>query len=302
MTRKPLWKVTIATTAEAEDAIGEALSCAVGQAVASYTDLETGRAYVTAYLDKPPAQSSGWRRELRIRLREIKACGLKVGRGTVTVAKVRRQDWAESWKRHFRPLRIGSALVVRPSWSRLKPGKGQHVVVLDPGLSFGTGQHPTTAFCLQQLVKRRRAGKPQSFLDIGTGSGILAIAALKLGYNPVEAFDFDPEAVRVARANARQNGVADRIRITRQDLTKLPVGATRRHAVVCANLLSNLLLAERKRILARLAPAGVLVVAGILKQEFSAVQAAYEAAGLRLAASRGQREWRSGAFVRRRPD
>ena len=146
------------------------------------------------------------------------------------------------------------------------------MVVLDPGLSFGTGQHPTTAFCLRQLVARRRPGEAQSCLDIGTGSGILAIAAAKLGYAPVDAFDFDPEAVRIARANARRNGVAARIRFSRQDLTKLPRRSARKYSLVCANLISSLLLAERERILARLQPDGVLVVAGILKEEFAQVQ------------------------------
>jgi ribosomal protein L11 methyltransferase len=171
------------------------------------------------------------------------------------------------------------------------------VVVLDPGLSFGTGQHPTTAFCLEQLVARRSSKERQSLLDLGTGSGILAIAAAKLGYKPISALDFDAEAVRVARVNARRNRVADRIRFSRRDLTRMPRRAGRTYAVVCANLLADLLLAERERILARLQPVGLLVLAGILKTEFAAVQAAYEAAGLRLVASRAEKEWRSGGFT-----
>ena len=186
--------------------------------------------------------------------------------------------------------------MVKPSWSGLKPRKGQAVVVLDPGLSFGTGQHPTTAFCLEQLVSHRRRAEPQSLLDIGTGSGILAIAAAKLGYAPVHAFDYDPEAIRVAAANARRNRVADRIRFSRQDLARFPVHRARRYSVVCANLISSLLLAEGRRIVGVLAQDGVLLLAGILKGEFPAVQAAYEGLGLRLVASRAQREWRSGAF------
>jgi ribosomal protein L11 methyltransferase len=165
-------------------------------------------------------------------------------------------------------------------------------------MSFGTGQHPTTSFCLRELVRRRRATQPQSFLDIGTGSGILAIAAAKLGYNPVDAFDFDPEAIRIAQANARLNRVSDRIRFARQDVTRLARRAPRQYSVICANLISTLLEAARARILARLAQGGVLVVAGILDTEFPRVAAAYQATGLRLVRSRVEKEWRSGAFLR----
>jgi ribosomal protein L11 methyltransferase len=198
------------------------------------------------------------------------------------------------------PIEIGTALLIKPSWNRRKPRKGQGMVVLDPGLSFGTGQHATTGFCLRQLVAKSNhetRNSKQSFLDIGTGSGILAIAAAKLGYSPVYAFDFDPESVRVARANARKNGVLGKIQITRQDLTRIPQRSIKKYDIVCANLISNLLIAERERIISRLKPDGTLVLAGILKTEFSLVNSAYEQAGLKLIASRAEKEWRSGAFV-----
>jgi ribosomal protein L11 methyltransferase len=169
--------------------------------------------------------------------------------------------------------------------------------LLDPGLSFGTGQHPTTAFCLKQLVARRRWSKPQSLLDIGTGSGILAIAAARLGYKPVHAFDLDPEAVRTARANARQNGLGRRIHFSQQDVTKL-CRTDQNCAVICANVLTNVLLAECSRIVDWLAPRGVLILAGILKEEFAQIQRAYEAYGLRLIAAKTEKEWRSASFMR----
>ena len=171
------------------------------------------------------------------------------------------------------------------------------MVVLDPGLSFGTGRHPTTAFCLRQLVARRRWGEAQSFLDVGTGSGILAIAAARLGYRPVDALDCDPESIRIARANGHRNGVSARIRFLRQDLAMLPRRNVRKYSVVCANLVSSLLVAERERILARLHAEGTLIVAGILKTEYEQVRNAFEGAGLRLTVSRTQNEWRSGAFA-----
>jgi ribosomal protein L11 methyltransferase len=152
-------------------------------------------------------------------------------------------------------------------------------------------------FCLQQLVARLKTGPPGSFLDIGTGSGILAIAAARLGYYPIRAIDVDAEAIRVARENAKQNGVLDRIRITRQDLARWPRKSPTQYGLICANLNGDLLLQEADRIVSRLLPAGRLILAGILRRQFAQVRSHFAKAGLRLAASRTGKEWRSGAFV-----
>ena len=169
--------------------------------------------------------------------------------------------------------------------------------MLDPGLSFGTGQHPTTAFCLEELVRRRDSSRSSRFWTSGPGRESWAVAAAALGYRPVQAFDFDADAVKMARCNARQNGVGRRIQIERQDVLELSRSPVRRHTVVAANLISNLLIAERHRVIAQLAADGLLVLAGILKVEFAEVQQAYEGAGLYLVTSRAKGEWRSGSFT-----
>ena len=290
---QPLWRISVATTPEAEDAIVELLQRLLGPGATAYTDLETGRTTVALYLARKPEPAL--HATLSAGLADIRRCGLKTGPGRISVRKIRRAEWAEAWKRHFKPIEIGSALLIKPGWSRRRPRKGQAVIVLDPGLGFGTGQHPTTAFCLRQVAARRDPAVRQSFLDIGTGSGILAVAAARLGYSPVEAIDCDPEAVRAARANARRNRVLDRIRLRRADLTRLP-SPRAQYDLICANLISTLLVSERQRILAHLTADGTLVIAGILKTEFAAVRKTFEAAGLALVASRAEREWRSGAF------
>ncbi|MBI3878416.1 MAG: 50S ribosomal protein L11 methyltransferase [Verrucomicrobia bacterium] len=295
----PLTKVSVATSREAEEAVAELLLRTFNQTPSTYFDAETGDTTVSTYLEKPAQWNSAAREELQAGLRALTECGLDIGPGEITASKVRREDWAESWKRHFKPLEIGDALLIKPSWERRKPRKGQAVVILDPGLSFGTGHHATTGFCLKQLVVARKAGTPQSFLDIGTGSGILAIAAAKLGYSPVRCFDFDPESVRVAKANAAQNGVVHLVKPVRRDLTKLPLASATRYHVVCANLIYDLLSAERDRILNRLRPDGVLVLAGILRTQFAKVERAYRRVGLKLIATEVEKEWQSGAFVRR---
>jgi ribosomal protein L11 methyltransferase len=310
MKAKPLWKISISTTPEAEDAVAEMLGSVLAAPASAYFNLESGISTVTVYCDaKPPA---GIRQTIVAGLAQIKQCGLKIGNGRMTAAKIRREDWAESWKRHFKPLEFGTALLIKPSWSRRKPQKRQAVVVLDPGLSFGTGQHPTTSFCLHQIVRsaggpytsrgqfrKLRASRPRSsFLDIGTGSGILAIAAAKLGCQPVHAFDFDANAVEIARVNANRNRVAGKIRLWRGDVARLSRRPARKYDLICANLISDLLITERRRIGAQLNPGGLLVLAGILKSEFGKVRRAFEASGLKLISSRTGMEWQSGAFRR----
>ena len=320
---RPLWRISIATTREAEDAVAEALAAILNRPVSSYFQLKSGVSTIFAFCKQRP--DAEVYKKISAGLKRIKDCGLKIGPGKIAIAKIRRENWAESWKRHFKPIEIkvnlrrdepcespssqkklgtritrssgvGKTLLIKPSWSKRKLRKGQIGVVLDPGLGFGTGQHPTTAFCLHELARCGTFETRRSFLDIGTGSGILAIAAAKLGYSPVRAFDCDPEAVRVAHANARANGVHEKLRITRWDVAKLPVHASKQYDLVCANLISTLLMAERRRIAAQLKPGGTLVLAGILKSEFSRVQKVFAELGLKLAAAKTGNEWRSGSF------
>ncbi|HKW29347.1 MAG TPA: 50S ribosomal protein L11 methyltransferase [Verrucomicrobiae bacterium] len=339
---KSLWRVSITTTPAAEDAVTELLHRALGQPASSYFDAKTGVNTVTAYLSGKRPWSDRLRESISVGLQQIRDCGLNVGPGRILAVKVRRENWAESWKRHFQPIEIrfknrrnapgespasrdqsgtritrpseamGKSLLIKPSWNKRKPRKGQAMIVLDPGLSFGTGHHPTTAFCLNEIVQfqtgrdngpgypdatpRCPCRKPPSLLDLGTGTGILAIAAVKLGYSPVLAMDFDPEAVRVARANARINRVEQQLKIRRSDVAKLPGRPRRQYDLVCANLISNLLIDERRRIVAQLNRTGTLVLAGILKPEFKEVQKAYETLGLRLISHRDEKEWCSGSF------
>src|SRR5204863_8598964 len=116
--------------------------------------------------------------QLKLRIDAIRDVGLSVPRTGLRLQRLKRRDWAESWKAHFKPIEIGERLLIRPSWSKRAARRGQTVVVLDPGLGFGTGQHATKRFCLEQIVANRADGH-RSFLDLGTGSGILALAAAK---------------------------------------------------------------------------------------------------------------------------
>jgi len=291
-----LWRISVATSLEAEDAVAEMLEGVLGEKPSSYFDLEDQVSLVSAYCQQSDPPAPGVRRKIRDGLAGIQNCGLNAWPAQITIQRVKPEDWAESWKRHFQPIEIGRSLLIKPSWSRQRPNKGQAVVVLDPGLSFGTGQHPTTSFCLSEVANHASKDAARSFMDIGTGSGILAIAAASLNYQPIFAFDFDPESVRVARANAKINGVAKKIRLAQADVTRLPLHPSERHDLVCANLISNLLVAERKRIVAQLNQGGTLVLAGILKTEFALVRAAFATLGWRLVRTQVLKEWQSGSF------
>jgi ribosomal protein L11 methyltransferase len=290
-----LWKFSVTVFPEVEEAVSELLTSIFQSGSSSYTDLKTGHTTVSVFLQRKPA----WRLEQQVRagLARLTECGSRVAAARIARKRLAPQDWSESWKRHFKPLSIGQNLLVRPSWSRKAPRAGQALVVLDPGLSFGTGQHPTTSFCLAELCRFRKKGVLQSLLDIGTGSGILAIAAAKVGYRPVEALEVDPEAVRVAKSNASANGVSRQVLIRQADFTKLP-GRGPQFDVVCANLISTLLINERRRVTARVRTGGMLVLAGILAEEFDQLRKNYETDGFKLVRTKQQKEWRSASFQR----
>jgi ribosomal protein L11 methyltransferase len=294
---KLLRSISITTSLSAEDAVGVLLELERGQTPSSYTDALTRLSTVSVYGEIETQDVAGIKRRLREGLQALAADGIDVAPARIQVKKVPARDWSESWKRHFKPLDLGPRLLVKPTWSRRVPRKTQALVVLDPGLSFGTGQHATTRFCLEQLVALRDPQSAQSMLDVGTGSGILAIAAVKLGYQPVNAFDFDADCVRVANENTELNGVAAVLIVTHDDITQVPKKPKQRYSVVCANLICDLLIAERDRLLARVAPGGSLVLAGILETQFGVVRNAFEAAGWKLVAATTDKEWRSGTFM-----
>ena len=290
-------QVTLATTPEAEAAVGELLHAVFGIAPSVFTHPELRVPVVSVYLDEKKSITAGQRQAVSEGMTWIAECGLTIGDWKLEVKRLRREDWVDSWKRHFQPIRIGDKLLVRPSWRKDKAAPGQAVVVLDPGLSFGTGQHATTKFCLRQLVANRSDSPARSMLDVGTGSGILAIAAAKLGYEPILAIDFDAVAVRVAGESAKRNRVAKQVQPTLRDVINLSEKARVKFDVVCANLMDHLLIESAERLISRVKPGGVLILAGILDSQFVQVQSAFERLDMKLQRSACSGDWRSGSFV-----
>jgi ribosomal protein L11 methyltransferase len=202
--------------------------------------------------------------------------------------QVHQEDWAEGWKQHFATMRIGRRLIIRPSWEEYTPGTGEKVLELDPGMAFGTGSHGTTLLCLEAIVDLfDRDEAPQSLLDVGTGSGILAMAAAALGAKTILACDIDPLACEVATENCRKNGLGQAVQITTDSLEQLPG----RYDVVVANILAeeNLRLADQ--LIDHLAPAGYLFLSGILKEKEKMVCEGFSRQPLELLNVTQQDEW-----------
>ncbi len=299
MKPQSVYQLSVVVVPEAEEAVAEMLAGVFDRQSAAYVDLTKKLAIVSTYLEKSRKPTKKQLNAVREGLDNISACGLDIGSGEVHVKLLKGADWMESWKRHFVPIDIGGKILVKPGWEKKKPTKGQHEIILDPGVSFGTGHHPTTLFCMKQIVEQRTAGERQSVIDIGCGSGILGIAAAKLGYTNIVCFDYNADSVRSARENCELNKVADQVRPTRKDLTKLPVETTRKYDIVCANLIYDLLIAERERITNHLKPDGYLVLAGILETQFPKVNRAFREIGFKLITSEVGGEWKSGAFQRK---
>jgi ribosomal protein L11 methyltransferase len=207
------------------------------------------------------------------------------GRPAVRTERVADAAWAENWKAHFPPLAVGARLYVHPPWVTEIPA-GRLGIELDPGMAFGTGHHASTRGCLRLLDAEARVRSLRRVLDIGTGSGILAIAAARLGAEKVWGVDTDPDACAVARENARINRVDDRVHIG----TSL-AAVSGRFDVVLANLFAPQLIELAPRIAAFLVPDGLAIGAGILSAEASAVEMAWARVGLRPGARDEEDGW-----------
>ena len=212
-------------------------------------------------------------------------------------------DWAESWKANYQVVRVGRQLVIVPAWLDPALGSGDIAIRLDPGMAFGTGTHPSTQLCLKAIERHLAPG--QRMLDIGTGSGILAIAAVKLGASRVLALDIAPEAVRVTRENAAANDVAGGIEVTQASLPEVLRGDFGPEwlstPLVVANILASIITPMLEQGLADVvAPGGLLIVSGILDTQAYRIIAALETHGLILAAQEQSEDW--VAFIARKPD
>lgn len=265
-----------------------------------WTDAIRGLRALHVYLDEDALDLREWEDLWTDLVQGVQEAGISTLPAEIRVEKVEREDWANSWKDHFHPIEISDALLIQPTWVNDPPKAGQQVVKLDPGLSFGTGNHPTTHYCLEQISRMRpRGNESRSMLDVGCGSGILAIAAARLGYSPVHGFDNDPEAVRIARENADLNQVRELTSWATLDLAAPdPKTLNTQYDLVCANVIYDVLLEEATTLTRWLKSGSTLVLSGILDDQFSRVSSCFAELGWCVSDTCLIGEWRSGTFCR----
>jgi ribosomal protein L11 methyltransferase len=195
--------------------------------------------------------------------------------GNTRFRKVSEQDWANEWKQYFHVTHVGKSLVIKPSWEEYEAKEGEHVIEIDPGMAFGTGTHHTTNMMMERLEK---VITPDSTVfDVGTGSGILAIAAAMLGAKSVKAVDIDAVAVRVAKENVADNGLSDQIEVREGDLLH---GTEGKADVIIANIIADIVIMLLQDIPQKLNDNGVLLASGIIEERMPDVEAAAQAQGL----------------------
>ncbi|MCI8648565.1 MAG: 50S ribosomal protein L11 methyltransferase [Anaerotruncus sp.] len=205
---------------------------------------------------------------------------------TIEREQVDEQDWANNWKKYYFPTKVGDRLVVCPSWEQYQPKPDEVVLTMDPGMAFGTGTHDTTRLCMQLL--ERYITPAATLLDIGTGSGILAVAALLLGAQQAVGVDIDEVAVRVAKENAAANQVTGRVTFLAGDLTEKVHG---QFSVITANIVADVIIRLIPSLAQFLAPDGVFIASGIIDTRETEVLAALEQAGYQLEQRRESGGW-----------
>jgi ribosomal protein L11 methyltransferase len=261
------------------------------------TDLESdavvdrrGAAVVHAYAD-----GDGQARPMHAAFDALVAAGIDA---RVIARDVAEEDWAESWKEHFHVERFGERIVVVPSWRTYEAKPGDVLLRLDPGMAFGTGQHETTRMCLEALEREVRPG--MRVLDVGCGSGILSLAAAKLGAHEVLAVDVDANCVRVTEENARANGAEQTVRAAQGSAGNAwpfePPAAA--FDIVVANIIARVIIEIAASLVQALVSGGRLIVSGVIGEREAEVTDALQAAGARIAFVRAMGDWRCIEAVR----
>lgn len=186
--------------------------------------------------------------------------GPGMGALSLSFVGVKEEDWAENWKQYYKPFRLGEHMVVKPTWEPWDTQPEDLIIEIDPGMAFGTGTHETTAMCVGLIEKYYQGG---SLLDVGTGSGILAIAAARLGARGILAVDIDPDAVRVAKENVTHNGLDDAIEVRQGDLLQ---GLSQRFDFAVANILAPVICMLAAPLKNHLTPGGRFICSGIIAE------------------------------------
>ena len=206
----------------------------------------------------------------------------------VELVGVNEEDWANSWKQYYKPIKIGEKIVICPAWERYTPAAGEIVIRMDPGMAFGTGTHETTRLVIRLLEKYTKEG--QRMLDVGTGTGILAICASRLGAEICRAYDIDPTAVRVARENIKDSGLTN-VTCDQSDLLKQVSLEGGQYDLVCANIVADIIIRMTPDVGKYMKDDAVLLASGIIAERCDDVVACFEANGFKVVELLTDNDW-----------
>ena len=299
------YEVTVDTTSEASELVAEILTEAGSNGIGIYdkndlADLadsgivwdymeehlieKDGKAQVKGYFEEENFPIT--QKDIEERLQFLKEnCPFDYGTLSLTVGVVDDCDWIESWKQYYKPIKAGRVTIV-PEWIEYVPQDGEYIVKIDPGMAFGTGEHESTKMCLDVLQSLGMEGK--SVIDVGTGSGILALAAAKLGAEHVEAYDIDDNAVKSAKENCALNNLDDKIIVANANLLDKTAG---KFDVVLANITADVLITLARSLGNYMKKDGIVIISGIILKREDDVKNAFEEAGFSVFERINKGEW-----------
>ncbi len=268
-----------------EEAIQEESFDGFGEEIGETTRLETIKAYL------PDDDAAGKKLEdLNHYLESLADMFPGLEKATYTTSIITDPDWSERWKKYFKPLRISKNIIVKPTWERYTPEGGDIVIDIDPGMAFGTGQHASTRLCvnaIEDIILKNRPEGGWKVLDVGTGTGILAMCCAKLGADHVTAIDLDQQAVEIAGVNIAINELQDHIDVYNRDVSFMEG----QYNLVAANLTAPTLINLCEKICSLISPGGYLVASGITDTYINQVEKAYRSEDLFIEERLAEKEW-----------
>lgn len=289
-------------------------------------DIPEGEAVIKGYYSESVSMEEVIA-EVAPRVEELRGFGIDPGKALISWKTVDEDEWAHAWKQYFKPLRVSERLTIKPTWEEYTPTHPNEAIIeLDPGMAFGTGTHPTTALCLRALEKNITGG--EEVIDVGTGSGILAVGAMLLGAKSVLALDLDPVAVESARENVQLNRLEDRITVKESDLLSLlggegaadstagdmwpsarpghvlahtdsqsgsvsqdSLGVTLPVKIVVANILAEIIVLFTDDVYRALQTGGIYITSGIYKDKEGLVEQALKQSGFEILEVAREEDW-----------